>query len=294
MPTLHLIITLIKAAVVAGWLHIVLLLVRSLRPTNRTIYSFRLLAALLGAGAALQTALMLVRGAAMDGLLPGALAGWPGWIWLEAPVTLLIAVCTVLLVQLMMGRRYLVINDALREIRRLRSEVGIDRVTGLYNRTTLEQRLAELAGGPEALSIIFIDVDHFKRYNDSFGHPAGDEVLRRMGGLLARSVRRSDVVARYGGEEFVILLPGAGKLNGMSIAEQIRRRVAEEEFPHRHVTISVGVASAPVDGRDLNQLLQLADQAMYRAKADGGNRVYDAGRLPGRAGPSTQEGESQG
>jgi len=291
--TLSYVLLALKVALIGGWVHLVFLLARSLRPSGRgtTVYTFRLLAMLLGVGAAAQAMVLLVHQASNDRLLPAAIGRWGGWIWVETPIILLLVVTTLMLVRLMTGQRYRAIDEALREIRRLRTEVGTDPLTGLWNRASLNQQLQETLATGEPLTLIFIDVDDFKAYNDSHGHLAGDEVLRQLGSILLHSVRRSDVVGRYGGEEFVILLRGARGEVGRRIAEHVRRRVEEHEFEHRRITLSVGVAAAPTDSTDGRTLLQLADQAMYRAKADGGNRVY---ACCGNAGAArcSQEGET--
>lgn len=256
------------------------------------VFTFRLLAALLGAGAAIHGGIHAVRGAALDGLLPDHIGHWPGWVWLEGPTVLLMLICTVLLLRLMLGKRHRVVDRALREVRRLRSEVGHDPLTGLCNRATLNRRMAGLVESANPLSILFIDVDHFKTYNDTYGHLAGDEVLCTLSVLMLGSVRRTDLVARYGGEEFVILLPGAPASVGRAIAEKLRQQAAEHRYPHGQVTLSIGVAASPSDSTDPATLLMMADAAMYRAKGLGGNRVCDRGELNPIGVSSTWEGES--
>ena len=126
-----------------------------------------------------------------------------------------------------------------------------------------------------------LDVDHFKRVNDTFGHQAGDHVLAHLGRVLADAVRKSDLAARYGGEEFAVLLIGAGLAEGLELAERIRRAMAEHPSPAAGrtlaVTVSVGVAEARITKTfgeaDLDDLLARADAAMYAAKAAGRNRV---------------------
>jgi two-component system, cell cycle response regulator len=129
------------------------------------------------------------------------------------------------------------------------------------------------------VSILLIDIDHFKRVNDNYGHLVGDDVLMDVGALLQSAVRSVDVVARYGGEEFVIALPETGLPGATVFAERVREIIEEYRFSHAggselHLTASVGVASYPSPGLDtVEDLLAKADQALYRAKAEGRNRV---------------------
>ncbi len=166
---------------------------------------------------------------------------------------------------------------------RLRAESIRDPLTGLYNRRYLEEATAaELArsrrdGRPVAA--IFLDLDRFKRLNDTFGHVAGDEVLAALGRLLAGAVRPGDVAARYGGEEFVLLLPEADRSVARARAESLRTevhalRVDADVGP---LTASFGVALAPDDARDRDALFAAADAALYRAKRSGRDRVVAAG-----------------
>jgi diguanylate cyclase (GGDEF)-like protein len=118
-----------------------------------------------------------------------------------------------------------------------------------------------------------LDVDHFKAYNDAFGHPAGDRVLRGVAAALREGTRTQDVVARYGGEEFVILLPATGAGDALVLAERLRARIAERIWPLRPVTASLGVATTG-DGIDgPGALVESADRALYHAKRSGRNRA---------------------
>lgn len=161
-----------------------------------------------------------------------------------------------------------------------------DSLTGLYNRRELMRQLVEEVARAEryqrALCLLLIDVDHFKRVNDGFGHQVGDEVLRRLGALLDETVRNVDYAARYGGEELVAVLPETGVGEGMDMAERLRRRVEAESWSHLNgrlgaITISVGVATYPEHGQTAEQLFHAADLAMYKAKESGRNRVCAAG-----------------
>jgi two-component system, cell cycle response regulator len=167
-----------------------------------------------------------------------------------------------------------------RELRRLARS---DRLTGLPNRIYLEERLAtELARArryEEPMALAILDVDHFKRFNDAWGHAAGDVVLRAVGQTLREAIRESDVAVRYGGEEFVLLLPGMDSTAALERAELLRRRmeatairIPRREEPGR-VTISIGVSAYGIDGETPESLLDAADTRLFKAKEDGRNRV---------------------
>ena len=155
-----------------------------------------------------------------------------------------------------------------------------DALTGLPNQRQLRARLAEVQArhdrGGSPFSLLFLDIDHFKRVNDSYGHPAGDEVLRRVAGVLSDRVRKVDLAARYGGEEFAVLLEGTDKEGALIMAERIRSAVAAMDLGDlgvsTAVTVSVGIASVPTDCTDTDPLIAAADQALYQAKRDGRNR----------------------
>lgn len=170
--------------------------------------------------------------------------------------------------------------------RRLAELSETDALTGIANRRQFDRRLAEewlraLRHGLP-LALVLIDVDHFKRYNDRHGHPAGDACLRRIAELLAGCARRADeLVARYGGEEFVVLLPHTGGEDARVQAERCRATIDAAAIPHDDsplgpsVTLSIGIATIPLgaDEADPQQLVRLADEALYRAKREGRNRV---------------------
>jgi diguanylate cyclase (GGDEF)-like protein/PAS domain S-box-containing protein len=156
-----------------------------------------------------------------------------------------------------------------------------DEVTGLYNRRGLfelgRREVERAARFNRPLCALMIDIDHFKQVNDLYGHPLGDRVLHRLAECLRMNVRDIDIVGRYGGEEFLILLPENDLQAARLVAERLRRAVAELSIPHKSgdicITISVGVAAALPETRDLNALIEHADQAMYFAKQSGRNRV---------------------
>jgi diguanylate cyclase (GGDEF)-like protein len=160
-----------------------------------------------------------------------------------------------------------------------------DPLTGLYNRRFLEEfLLRELARADRkkhSLSIITLDIDHFKRINDSLGHGAGDIVLRRIGLLLQGFVRQSDIACRVGGEEFSVLLPEASMQIAEQRAESIRKAVQElrlkyEDHDLSGITISLGVAAYPDHGTTPDSLIRAADEALYDAKFRGRDRVVSA------------------
>lgn len=157
-----------------------------------------------------------------------------------------------------------------------------DELTGLYNRRhflhvlQLEWKRASRFKHP--LSLLMIDVDHFKKYNDAYGHKEGDRVLKHMGNLLVKTLREVDTLARFGGEEFVVLLPDTDRSGALAVGEKLRRVVEAEKFTlsdqnAKPVTISVGVANFPDDVRELEDLIDHADIALYDSKDRGRNRV---------------------
>ena len=165
---------------------------------------------------------------------------------------------------------------------RLKVLATTDGLTGVENRAAFDERLAEEyeRAGPHGrpLSVVLLDVDHFKTFNDSFGHPAGDEVLKAVAATLARTVRGADTAARYGGEEFALVLPETDAAGAMALAERCRRAVAGHAWDRRAVTVSVGVAMLTPESADAAELVRTADGALYRWKQAGRNRVGHADR----------------
>jgi diguanylate cyclase (GGDEF)-like protein len=160
---------------------------------------------------------------------------------------------------------------------RLRTLSVTDDLTGLSNRFSFEEDLrnafvhARQSGAP--LSLLFLDTDHFKFYNDEFGHPAGDDALRFIARHLKESMRGQDFVARIGGDEFVIILPGTTRESAVVLAERCRNALAAATWPKRPLTFSIGISS--LEGRKIksDELVSEADRALYRAKARGRNQV---------------------
>ena len=164
-----------------------------------------------------------------------------------------------------------------------------DGLTGVANRRAFDDALVREVSlarrTAAALSVVIIDLDHFKGLNDTFGHLAGDDVLRGVGAALRRCTRQGDFVARYGGEEFVLLLPGSPADDAVAAARRVREVLREVEGP-RAVTASLGIASWPADGVTGTELLAAADSALYAAKEGG----RDQARVAGREGPVTGRG----
>lgn len=158
-----------------------------------------------------------------------------------------------------------------------------DELTGLANvrcfRDQLAQEHQRSSRYQSLYSVIFCDVDNFKHYNDTNGHPAGDQVLKGVAELIRSQCRTTDLPARYGGEEFVVLCPGVDDKGAHALAERIRQKVQAHPFAHAekqplgHVSISIGVAHFPSDQSDPGKLLKAADEALYASKHGGRNRV---------------------
>ena len=180
-------------------------------------------------------------------------------------------------------------NIRLRET--LRNQALRDQLTGLYNRRfldeTLDIEIHRAARTSEPLSMIMIDVDHFKQFNDINGHDGGDSVLIEMGEYLREHLRKGDIPCRFGGEEFAILMPKVGIASATRRAEEVRRGIEALEVQHEgrnmgSVTVSCGVASFPAHADNMKDLIHAADKALYAAKANGRNQVT-AAELPADA-----------
>ncbi len=160
--------------------------------------------------------------------------------------------------------------------RGLREDAHTDALTRLGNRRAFQQAidglLMQRRESDSDFALLMIDIDHFKAYNDSHGHPAGDEVLRLVGRALKAALRPGDIAARYGGEEFAVLLPGIDGGLALKVAERIRRDLERTDWPFEAVTVSIGAAQATRDESPAH-LVARADAALYRAKREGRNRV---------------------
>jgi len=157
----------------------------------------------------------------------------------------------------------------------------IDSLTGVYNRRVILRKLDEEIGRAkryrEELSLSMLDIDHFKKVNDQYGHLIGDEVLEKIATLVRQNIRRSDTVGRYGGEEFVVILPTVDLVSAVDVAERIRKTIKAAEMKDSHenmfgVTVSQGLSSYK-PGDSGQSLISRADDAMYKAKENGRNRV---------------------
>lgn len=210
---------------------------------------------------------------------------WPLPLWLEFGLPAALAYANVVLA-FVLAEQTLSIRYERDVAHRLAER---DALTGVLNRRAILARLraafvtARQSGEP--LSLLFLDLDHFKSVNDSYGHRAGDRCLRGVIEPIAGELRQGDALGRYGGEEFLIVLPGAGTKDAATVAERIRRRVQELTLlvsgMRIDLTLSVGVATLAADVDTLDELIERADAALYRSKADGRNRVSThAGAAP--------------
>jgi diguanylate cyclase (GGDEF)-like protein len=174
-------------------------------------------------------------------------------------------------------------NLRLREV--LRGQSIRDPLTGLFNRRfmeeSLERELRRAMRGKQQVALLMLDIDHFKRFNDTFGHQAGDALLRALGNLLKESTRGQDVVCRYGGEEFAFVLAGASLDAARKRAELLREEIKQLNVRHGGqplgaVTLSIGIAVFPDNADSAESLLKAADNALYRAKEQGRDRIISA------------------
>jgi diguanylate cyclase (GGDEF)-like protein len=182
------------------------------------------------------------------------------------------------------------IETLIKEVQKYKELSLTDHLTGLFNKRYFHTRLVEEVTRAKRssyeISLIFCDIDYFKRVNDRFGHHMGDEVLRKMAQILRGGVdelniisrlRKSDIIARYGGEEFVIILPETGKQGAAIAAERLRQEVENYTFrldgEDVHITMSFGVAELSPEDKDHTEIIKNADYAMYKAKNSGRNRV---------------------
>jgi diguanylate cyclase (GGDEF)-like protein len=195
-------------------------------------------------------------------------------VWLANPWTLALTVAPLVLI-------YRALH-----VPQLEIEARVDAKTGLLNAREFEasllHELDHATRSATPLSLLMLDLDHFRNFNNTYGHLAGDAVLRGLAGTIRTELRHGDIAARFGGEEFAVVIPGADHAAALQVAERIRAAVEamaiEEETAGEllHATVSIGVATYPWHGRTPKELTHEADQALYRAKADGRNRVVGA------------------
>ncbi|MGH8004836.1 MAG: PAS domain S-box protein [Limisphaerales bacterium] len=185
-----------------------------------------------------------------------------------------------------MAAEHMALNLSGLKLRSTLSERSIrDPLTGLFNRRyleeSLERELFRAARERKTLGAIMLDLDRFKEFNDTFGHPAGDQVLKAIGEFIQLQTRRGDIACRYGGEEFTMILPGASLPVTRERAEKLRQEIQQMKVPYsKHITVSLGVAVFPAHGTTKELLLKAADFALYQAKSEGGNRVAVAQSAP--------------
>ena len=162
-----------------------------------------------------------------------------------------------------------------RRIDKLNSDTITDPMTGLINRRGLALAVARQQQAQQPFAVLALDLDHFKRVNDAFGHGVGDLVLIELAAILRAGIRAEDAPCRVGGEEFLVLMPDASRETAEKAAERIRAATASHAMPQAvgHITVSIGVALWPSDDSDIEQVMAKADQALYRAKNAGRNRV---------------------
>jgi diguanylate cyclase (GGDEF)-like protein len=179
-------------------------------------------------------------------------------------------------------------NLKLRET--LRNQAIRDALTGLFNRRyleeTMERELSRNKRQGTALGVIMLDLDHFKEYNDTYGHNSGDELLVALGQLIQDQVRREDIACRYGGEEFLLVMPGASTEVTLQRAQELNQAVKQlhtSSSSLKPITISAGVAIYPNNGANAKDVIRAADAALYRAKAEGRDRVVVANGLESMA-----------
>jgi len=167
----------------------------------------------------------------------------------------------------------------------VREQSSRDPLTGLYNRRYMEevlrQHLSRVTRSLHPLAIIMIDIDHFKKFNDVYGHTAGDLLLNELGRFLQSHIRREDIACRYGGEEFTLIMPDATLEHAQQRAEDLRQvvkqlHVHDGDRSYTGVTLSLGVAAYPQHGRNMETVLRVADAALYRAKQEGRDRTMVA------------------
>jgi diguanylate cyclase (GGDEF)-like protein len=174
------------------------------------------------------------------------------------------------------------------QLHQAKTMASTDGLTGIYNRRGFETRIIESLAAAErnglGLALLMIDIDHFKKLNDEFGHLLGDEVLRQVAKLFSQHIRKNDLVCRYGGEEFAILLPETSTDRAVGVADKLRKVVQEHQFPGvpRPVTISLGVADFPSHSKNRDELVRAADSALYVAKVNGRNRIETAEQAVGK------------
>ncbi len=206
--------------------------------------------------------------------------GSPRTFWLTFQIILVAVTLTFLFIALRATERW---GNRERTYREMSTTDGLTHLTNrraLLERAEAEFRLAQ-QGNDSAFACIMVDIDHFKRINDTYGHQAGDAILVAVSSVLARNARQYDEVGRYGGEEFLVVLPGASEVQAALVAERLRNGIKQQQIPFNDklisVTASFGVAAFPAPSiNGFDKLLKAADDALYAAKNNGRNRVIRA------------------
>lgn len=182
-------------------------------------------------------------------------------------------------------------NDLALSERKLRDISIRDPLTGLFNRRFMDEEFALLLDRPDQVfSLMMVDVDHFKGFNDHFGHSCGDEIIREVARILSSAIRKNDIACRYGGDEFLLFLVDCSLCCALAKAEAIKQQIESISWKpdayssmagerQERLTASIGVAQCPTNGQDRNALLKAADDALYRAKQGGRNRIVSAEEL---------------
>jgi diguanylate cyclase (GGDEF)-like protein len=174
-----------------------------------------------------------------------------------------------------------------RMVQSLEEQATTDGLTGLVNHRTFQERFSAMLGRADRhkfrVAMLLTDIDHFKKVNDTYGHPTGDAVLKRVAAILKASARKIDIVARYGGEEFALVLEGTDRAGARQLAERIREEVSAQTFESSKgpfkATLSLGVAVYPDDGKAKQDVISCADKALYAAKHAGRNRTVCHGEV---------------
>lgn len=155
----------------------------------------------------------------------------------------------------------------------LKQELQLDNLTGLFNRGSFEKDLPEISNN-DCYSLVFIDIDNFRIFNNEFSHKAGDIVLKKVSQTIKANIRSKDAVYRYGGEEIIIILKDCSKKNALDIAEKIRININQQDnSPYPKIAVSLGVSNYPEDGNVYNEILEACDNALLLAKKSGKNRT---------------------
>jgi diguanylate cyclase (GGDEF)-like protein len=197
-------------------------------------------------------------------------------LWIEIVSPLGIALLTFIITVII---KYLIKS---RDFDRQYKLATTDGLTDLYNHRYFQEQMQMFCANSKrydsVFSLIILDIDFFKKFNDNFGHQSGDAVLRQVAQILKKNVRATDIVCRYGGEEMSIILPNAGEEEALNTAQKLCKIVSEQKFilsgnRESNVTISLGVSTYGLDGEEPSVLIEIADSRLYNAKNNGRNRV---------------------